>query len=54
MQNEKGQTTTEYGLILMIVSVAIIGIMVIAAGSLNELNQGTGDVVHTAVEKVLA
>ena len=52
--NEKGQTTTEYGLILMIVSVAIIGVMVITAGSLHDLYQGAGDVVHAAVEKVMA
>jgi Flp pilus assembly pilin Flp len=54
MQNQRGQTTTEYGLILMIVSVAIIGIMLVAAGSLHELCQGAGDVVHQAVEQVLA
>lgn len=54
MQSEKGQTTTEYGLILMIVSVAVIAVMVIATGSLVELYQGAGDVVHTAVEKVIA
>jgi Flp pilus assembly pilin Flp len=54
MQNEKGQTTTEYGLILMIVSVAVLVIMVVAAGSLQDLYQGAGDVVHTAVEQVIA
>ena len=53
MHNQEGQTTTEYGLILMIVSVAIIGIMLVAAGSFHELYQGAGDVVHTAVEKVI-
>lgn len=54
MQNEKGQTTTEYGLILMIVSVAVMAIMVVAVGSLENLYQGAGDVVHAAVEKVIA
>jgi Flp pilus assembly pilin Flp len=54
MQNQRGQTTTEYGLILMVVSVAIIGIMLVAAGSLHELYQGASDVVHQAVEQVLA
>lgn len=54
MQDEKGQTTTEYGLILMIVSIAVIGILVVAAGSLNELYTTAGDAVHTAVENILA
>jgi Flp pilus assembly pilin Flp len=54
MQNEKGQTTTEYGLILMIVSVAVLVIMVVAAGSLMGLYQGAEDAVHAAVEKVIA
>jgi Flp pilus assembly pilin Flp len=54
MQDEKGQTTTEYGLLLMLVSIAVIGVMVVAAGSLNDLYQTAGDAVHTAVEKVLA
>jgi Flp pilus assembly pilin Flp len=54
MQNEKGQTTTEYGLLVMIVSIAVIGILALTAGSLQDLYQGAGDVVHAAVEKVIA
>ncbi len=53
MHDEKGQTTTEYGLILMIVSIAAIGVLVIAAGSLQGLYQGAADAVHTAVDNVL-
>ena len=53
MQDEKGQTTTEYGLILVIVSVAVIGILVIAAGSVNDLYTTASDAVHNAVETVL-
>jgi Flp pilus assembly pilin Flp len=52
MQNEKGQTTTEYGLILMIVSIAVIGVLVVAAGSLANLYQDASNLVHTAVESV--
>jgi Flp pilus assembly pilin Flp len=54
MHDERGQTTTEYGLILMIVSVAVIAIMLVGAGSLTELYQDTGSVVHAAVEKVIS
>jgi len=52
MNNEQGQTTTEYGLILMIVSIAIIGVMVLAAGSLNDLYQNAATLVQNAVESV--
>ncbi len=52
MQDEKGQTTTEYGLIMMIVSTAVIGILVIAAGSLNDLYTTAGDAVHAAAENI--
>ncbi len=52
MQDEKGQTTTEYGLIMMIVSIAVIGILVIAAGSLNDLYTTAGDAVHAAAENI--
>ena len=54
MNSEQGQTTTEYGLILMIVSIAVIGIMLMAAGNLLDLYQGASDLVHTAVESVSA
>jgi Flp pilus assembly pilin Flp len=52
MNNEKGQTTTEYGLILMIVSVAVIGIMLIAVGNLTDLYENAATLVHNAVESV--
>lgn len=53
MRREAGQTTTEYGLILMIVSVAVLGILTIAAGSLTELYQSASDAVGSAVDSVL-
>jgi Flp pilus assembly pilin Flp len=54
MQNEKGQTTTEYGLILMIVSVAVVGILVIAAGDLTDLYRNAANLVHNVAESVSA
>jgi Flp pilus assembly pilin Flp len=53
MQDERGQTTTEYGLIAMIVSVAVIAVLVVAAGSLSELYTDASEIVHAAVEKVI-
>jgi Flp pilus assembly pilin Flp len=37
MQSESGQTTTELGLILVLVSVVAIAVLGIVAGSVNEL-----------------
>jgi Flp pilus assembly pilin Flp len=52
MKNEKGQTTTEYGLILMIVSVAVIAVMAIAVGSVTDLYTHAATLVHNAVQSV--
>jgi len=54
MQDEKGQTTTEYGLILVILSIAVLFVMATVAGSVTGLYQDTADLVHTAVESVIS
>jgi Flp pilus assembly pilin Flp len=53
MQNEKGQTTTEYGLILVILSIAVLVVMATVAGSVTELYQDAAGLVHTALESVI-
>jgi Flp pilus assembly pilin Flp len=52
MQNENGQTNIEYGLVLMIVSIAIIGVMMLTVGNLTELYEHASTLVHNAVESV--
>jgi Flp pilus assembly pilin Flp len=52
MENEKGQTTTEYGLILMIVSIAVIAVLAVAVGNLTSLFQNAGTLVHNAIASV--
>ncbi len=54
MHDENGQTTTEYGLILMILSIAVIDILAVAAGSLNGLYQDAATAVHAVAESVSA
>jgi Flp pilus assembly pilin Flp len=54
MNAEAGQTTTEYGLILMILSIAVLLVMATVATSVTDLYQDAADLVHIAVEAVLS
>ena len=53
LNDERGQTTTEYGLILVILSIAAIGVLSIAAGSVVDLYQDASGLVGTAIDSVL-
>ena len=48
MQNESGQTTTEYGLILVLLSIAAIAVLSVVAGSVNELYSDAELLIRTA------
>ena len=54
MNSESGQTTTEYGLILVIFSIALIVVLGVIAGSVNELFTDTEALIKEAVDKAFA
>jgi Flp pilus assembly pilin Flp len=54
MHSETGQATTEYALLLIVVSVVIIGAMLAGSQSLLDLYQDAEDVVQAAIESVTA
>ena len=49
MRHEHGQTTTEYGLILVIFSIAVLVVLGVVAGSVNDLYTHAAALVHNAV-----
>jgi Flp pilus assembly pilin Flp len=52
MQNhksERGQTNVEYGLILVIVSIAVVAVLALAAGSVIDLYENASTLVSALV-----
>jgi Flp pilus assembly pilin Flp len=54
MNSEAGQTTTEYGLILVVFSIAVIVVLGVIAGSVSDLFTDTEAIIRTEIDKVFA
>ena len=54
MNSESGQTTTEYGLILVIFSIAVIVVLGVIAGSVNDMFTDSEALIRDAIDKVMA
>ena len=53
MQDEKGQTTTEYGLMFIVLSIAVVLVRATVAGSVTDLYQDAAGLIQAAVESVI-
>ncbi len=49
MDRESGQTTIEYGLVLVIFSIAVIAMFAVVAGSVTELYSDAQTLIHEAI-----
>jgi len=49
LKSEAGQTTTELGLILVILSIAALAVVSIVAGSVNDLYSHAESLIHEAI-----
>jgi Flp pilus assembly pilin Flp len=48
LQSEAGQTNTEYGFVLVIFSIALIGLLVFVAGNVTDFYENVAELVRWA------
>ena len=51
VMEEKGQGMTEYGLVLGVIAVAVVGILVLMRGQITQLFQGASDTLQEGLDE---